>query len=58
MSNLNVVFCNSIAVLGVCESLSFPTCVERQDEGGGAALSVRPEEVSEGRIWRRNESVQ
>lgn len=38
--------------------LLFPHLVEREDEGSRSALSIRLEEVSEGRIRRRDESVQ
>lgn len=54
MWNRNVLF----AILRVCETPVVPQFVERQDEGSSTALPVRLEEVSEGRIWRRNESVQ
>lgn len=40
------------------KSFLFPTFVERQDERSSTALSVCLEEVSEGRTWRRNESIQ
>lgn len=51
MSNINMLFGNSTAVLKSSEKPHSLKFAERQDEGSSTALSVCIEEVPKGRVW-------